>query len=69
MDIVLPEVTLLEADFSNSEHLMKMLDQNSHVMRLKKIKFFKVQWSHHIEDKATWESNDFLHSRRPDFEL
>jgi hypothetical protein len=33
------------------------------------IKFYKIQWSNHIVEVATWESEDFLHSRHPEFEL
>jgi hypothetical protein len=47
VDVVLPEVTLLEADLSYPEHPIKVLDQKDHVMRHKSIKFFKVQWSNH----------------------
>jgi hypothetical protein len=33
------------------------------------IKFYKIQWSNHMEEEATWESGNFLRSRHPDFEL
>jgi hypothetical protein len=46
---------------------MKVLDQKDPVMRRKTIKFFKIQWSNHSEEEATRESEDFLHSRHPDF--
>jgi hypothetical protein len=42
MDVVLHEVTLLEADLSYLEHLIKVLDQKDHVTRHKTIKFFKI---------------------------
>jgi hypothetical protein len=51
------------------EHPIKILDQKSHVTRRKTIKFYKIQWSNHMEEEATWESEDFLHSRHADFEL
>jgi hypothetical protein len=69
VDIVLPEVTPLEADFSYPEHPINVLDQKDRVMRLKTIKFFKIQWSNHSEEEATWESEDFLRSRHPDIIL
>jgi hypothetical protein len=53
MDVVLPEVTLLEADLSYPEHPIKILDQKDHVTRRKTIKFFKIQWSNHSEEEAT----------------
>jgi hypothetical protein len=43
MDVVLPEVTPLEADLSHPEHPIKVLDQKDHVIRRKTIKFFKIQ--------------------------
>jgi hypothetical protein len=69
VDIVLPEVTPLEADLSYPEHPLKILDQKDRVTRRKTIKFFKVQWSNHSEEEATWKSEDFLRSRHRDFEL
>jgi hypothetical protein len=69
VDVVLPEVTPLEADLSYPEHPIKVLDQKDRVLRHKTIKFFKMQWSNHSEEEATWESEDFLRSRHPDFEL
>jgi hypothetical protein len=69
VNIVLPEVTPLEADLSYLEHPIKVLDQKDRVTRHKTIKFFKIQWSNHSEEEATWESEDFLHSRHLDFIL
>jgi hypothetical protein len=50
-------VTPLEAHLY-PEHLIKIW---------KTIKFYKVQCSNHSEEEATWESEDFLCSRHPDF--
>jgi hypothetical protein len=69
MDIMLPEVTPLEADLSYPEHPIKVLDQKDRVTRRKTIKFFKIQWSNHSEKEAIWESENFLHSHHPDFVL
>jgi hypothetical protein len=69
VDVVLPEVAPLEADLSYPEHPTEILDQKDRVTRHKTIKFFKVQWSNHSEEEATWESKDFLCSRHPDFVL
>jgi hypothetical protein len=69
MDVVLPEVTPLEADLLYPEHPIKILDYKDHVTKRKTIKFFKIQSSNHSEEEATWESEDFLHSRHPEFEL
>jgi hypothetical protein len=69
VDVVLPKLTPLEADLSYPEHPIKVLDQKDRVTRCKIIKFFKIKWSNHSEEEATWESEDFLHSRHPDFVL
>jgi hypothetical protein len=69
MDVMLPEVTSLEADLSYPEQPIKILDQNERVTWHKTIKFFKIQWSNDIEEDATWKSGDFLHSRHRDIML
>jgi hypothetical protein len=69
VDVILPEVALLEADLSYLEHATKILDQKDRVTRHKTIEFFKKQWSNHSKKEASWESKDFLRSRHPDFML
>jgi hypothetical protein len=69
MDVVLLEVAPLETDLTYPEHPIKILDQKSRVTRCKMIKFYKIQWSNHTVEEATWESEDFLLSRHPDIEL
>jgi hypothetical protein len=56
VDVVLPEVTPLTLDLTYPEHPIKILDQKDCVTRRKTVKFFKVQWSNHSEEKATWKS-------------
>jgi hypothetical protein len=43
VDIMLSEVTPLEADLSYPKHPIKVLNQKDRVMRRKTIKFFKIQ--------------------------
>jgi hypothetical protein len=69
VDVMLPEVILLEADLSYPEHPIKVMNQKDRVTMHKTIKFFKIQWSNHTEEKATWESEDFLRSHHLDFVL
>jgi hypothetical protein len=69
IDVVLPDVTLLEVDLTYPEHPVKILEQKEHVTRCKTLMFFKVQWSNHTEIEATWKSEDFQRLRHPDFEL
>jgi hypothetical protein len=42
-------------DLSYQECPVKILEPSERVTRNKKIKMCKVQWSHHIEEEATWE--------------
>jgi hypothetical protein len=69
VDVVLPEVTPLEADLTYPKHPIKVLDHKDRVTRRKTIRFFKIQCSNHSEADATWGSEDFLHSRHLEFEL
>jgi hypothetical protein len=69
VDVMLLDVTSLEADLLYPEHPIKILDQKDHVTRCKMIKFFKIQWNNHTEEEATRESEDFLCSHHPDFTL
>jgi hypothetical protein len=69
MDVVLPEVTPLEADLSYPEHPIKVLDQKDRVTRRKTIMFFMIQSSNHSEEEATRESKDFQCSHHLDFVL
>jgi hypothetical protein len=67
VNVVLPEVAPLEADLIYPEYPVKILDQKDCVTWCKSIKFFKVQWGNHTEEEATWESEQFLRSRHPNF--
>jgi hypothetical protein len=69
VDVILPEVAPLEGNLTYPEHLIKILDQKSHLTRRKTIKFFKIQWSNHTAEEATWENEDSLRSHHPNFEL
>jgi hypothetical protein len=33
----------------------------------KAIKMYKIQWSNHTEEEATWEAKDYLSKNYPDF--
>jgi hypothetical protein len=40
-------------DLSYQEYPIKILETSKRVMRNKKVKMFKVQWSHHTEEETT----------------
>jgi hypothetical protein len=50
IDVV--DVTL-EPDLTYSEHPIRVLDQKDRITRKRTLKFYKVQWNQHTEDKAT----------------
>jgi hypothetical protein len=65
---VLPEPELeVELDLSYQEHPVRILDQKERSTQARSIRMYKIQWSHHSEEEATWETEDFLRSRFPDF--
>jgi hypothetical protein len=57
---VLLEDIQMENDLTYKEYPVKILDTSERVTRSKIIRMCKVQWSHHTEEKATWEREDEL---------
>jgi hypothetical protein len=65
---VLPGPELeIEPDLSYQEHPVKVLDQKERSTRARSIQMYKIQWSNHSEEEATWETEEFLCSHYPDF--
>jgi hypothetical protein len=54
-------------DLSYQEYPIRILEMSERVMRNKKIKMCKVQWSHHTEEEATWEREEELKVEFPSF--
>jgi hypothetical protein len=52
-------------DLSYQEYPIKILETSERVTRNKRIKMCKVQWSHHTEEKATWEREEELNAEFP----
>ena len=50
----------LEPDLTYSKSPIRVLDQRDRVTRRTTTKWYKVQWSQHCEEEATWESEDYL---------
>ncbi|WVZ63622.1 hypothetical protein U9M48_024638 [Paspalum notatum var. saurae] len=57
----------IEPDLTYEEHPIKILDQKQRATRRRAINFYKVQWSNHSEEEATWEQEEFLQTRYPGF--
>jgi hypothetical protein len=54
-------------DLSYQHYPVKILETSERVMRNKKIKMCKVQWSNHTEEEATWEIEEELKAVFPSF--
>jgi hypothetical protein len=57
----------IEPDLSLAEYPMRVLDHKERQTRRQKVKMYKIQWSHHTEEEATWETEQFLNTKYPDF--
>ena len=55
----------LNHDLTYHEELVKIIDEDVHLTRRRKIKFYKVQWSNHSGEEATWEHEDYLRNEFP----
>lgn len=54
------EAISVQDDLTYKEQPIRILEGKDHCTRRKTIKFYKVQWSNHSEDEATWEREDRL---------
>jgi hypothetical protein len=54
-------------DLSHQEYHVKILETSERVVRNKRIKMCKMQWSHHTEEEATWEREEELKAEFPSF--
>jgi hypothetical protein len=57
----------IEPDFSLIEHPLRVLDQKERKTRRQTIRMYKIQWSHHTKEEATWETEDYLNTKYPGF--
>nr|CAE05045.2 OSJNBa0049H08.6 [Oryza sativa Japonica Group] len=56
----------LEKNLTYKERPIKVLEEAERQTRRKTTKFYKVQWSNHSEDEATWEREDLLRAEFPE---
>ena len=57
----------LNQDLSYRERPYCILDEDIRQTRRRKIKFYKVQWTNHTPEEATWEREEYLRTEFPDF--
>ncbi|WVZ93723.1 hypothetical protein U9M48_039680 [Paspalum notatum var. saurae] len=53
----------IQPDLTYEEKPIKILDQKQRSTRRRTINFYKVQWSNHSEEEATWEQEEFLRTK------
>jgi hypothetical protein len=56
-----------KGDLSYQEYHVKILETPERVTRNKRIKMWKVKWSHHTEEEAIWEREEELKAEFPSF--
>ncbi|WVZ94030.1 hypothetical protein U9M48_039973 [Paspalum notatum var. saurae] len=57
----------IEPHLTYEEKPLKILDQKQRSIRRRTINFYKVQWSNHSKEEATWEQEEFLQTKYPGF--
>jgi hypothetical protein len=50
-----------------SNNPLQILDTKERVTGRKKLKMYKILWDHHTIDEATWEIEDYLQKKFPEF--
>ena len=66
-EIIDQQEILVEPDLSYTEYPLRILDQKERGTRRKVVKMYKIQWSHHTEEEANWETEDYLNRHYPGF--
>jgi hypothetical protein len=66
-EIIDPQTIEIEADLTYTEHPIRVLDTKERSTRRETIRMFKIQWNHHTEEEATWETESYLQHNFPDF--
>ncbi|WVZ89282.1 hypothetical protein U9M48_035708 [Paspalum notatum var. saurae] len=57
----------IEPDLTYEARPIKILDQKQRSTRRNTINFYKVQWSDHFEEEATWETEEYLQTKHQGF--
>jgi hypothetical protein len=57
----------IEPNLSVVEHPLRILDVKERKTRRQSVKMYKIQWSHHTIEEATWETEHYLNENYPGF--
>jgi hypothetical protein len=66
-EIIESQTIDIQPDISYVEYPIKVLDAKERSTRRETIKMYKIQWNHHTEEEATWETESYLQHNFPDF--
>jgi hypothetical protein len=67
IEIIDSQSSEIQLDLSYTKHLIKVLDTKERSTRRETITMFKIQWNHHTEEEATWETESYLQRNFPNF--
>jgi hypothetical protein len=59
-EVITEENAWIEPDFSLIDHPLRVLDRKERKTRRQTVRMYKIQWSHHTEEEATWETEEYL---------
>jgi hypothetical protein len=62
-----PRGIKLKSDLVYREQPVRVLDSKERVTRNSVVKTYKIQWSHHDEGDASWETGEYLQKAYEDF--
>jgi hypothetical protein len=57
----------IEPDFSLIKHPLRVLDRKEIKTQRQTVRMYKIQSSHHTEEEATWETEEYLNTKYPSF--
>jgi hypothetical protein len=66
-EIIDSQAIEIESDLSYTEHPIRIQDTKERSTRRETIRMFKIQWNHHTEEEATWETESYLQRNFSDF--
>jgi hypothetical protein len=67
IEIIDSQAIKIKPDLTYTEHPIRVLDTKERSTRRETIRMFKIQWNHHTEEEATWETESYLQHNFPDF--
>ena len=62
-----PQSIRLKSDLEYHEQPVRVLDTKDRVTQNKVVRTYKIQWSHHDDGDATWETGEYLQNAYKDF--